>query len=682
SQGVVEVVTEAQPWPERGRRRRAAVSSFGISGTNAHLILEEAAPSAVSADTAPPEEDAPVPWVLSARSEPALRAQAQRLAEHVAARPDLSPRDVAYALATTRTVHDHRAYVVGSGRDELLAAVAALGRSESSAGIVTERTDRGRTAFVFTGQGSQRPGMGRELARAFPVFDTALREVFAAIDPLLDLPLASVMWADPDADQAGLLDHTAYAQPALFAYEVALYRLFESAGVVPDQLVGHSIGEIAAAHVAGVLSLTDACSLVAARGRMMQDLPPGGAMVAVRMAEKDLTPWLDGLAGTVAVAAVNGPSSVVLSGADAEVTELADRLAAEGYKTRRLVVSHAFHSPLMDPMLAGFRDAVGALTFAAPAIPLVSGVTGRPLTEEEARDPGYWVRHVREPVRFKDAIDRLRGERVGVFVELGPEAALTPMLDECLFASGAADPSVAVVPTRPGGETGEERGALAALALLHLHGADVAWAPVLPAARSVPLPTYPFQRRMYWLAPGSGSVTALTGAQDEPSPVPDLTARLAGLDEPEQDNLLLGLVLTETEAVLGGRTLNGSDATSLFSEIGLNSVNAIELRNRLIAATGLRLQATVMFDYPTPTAVARLMREDLTTPVARPHRSADRLLDELEDLLATATAVDPHTAGRLETIAKRWRPATADGALDVSMASDEELFRLMDASNG
>jgi len=203
---------------------------------------------------------------------------------------------------------------------------------------------------------------------------------------------------------------------------------------------------------------------------------------------------------------------------------------------------------------------------------------------------------------------------------------------------------------------------------------------VRSGARSVPLPAYPFQRRMYWLAPESGSVTAMTGVQDEPSPVPDLTARLAGLDEPEQDNLLLGL--TETEAVLGGRTLNGSDATNLFSEIGLNSVNAIELRNRLIVATGLRLPATVMFDHPTPTAVARLMREDLTTPVAGPHRSADRLLDELEDLLATATAVDPHTAGRLETIAKRWRPATADGALDVSMASDEELFRLMDASNG
>jgi acyl transferase domain-containing protein/acyl-CoA synthetase (AMP-forming)/AMP-acid ligase II/acyl carrier protein len=667
SAGSVRLLTEPAPWPRGNEPRRAGVSSFGISGTNAHLILEEAGlePTCESE----PAGDGPVPWVLSARGEPALLAQARRLAEHAAAHPESTARDIAYALAATRAVHDHRAYVVGSDRDELIAAVAAFGRGESSATLVPERTGHRRTAFVFTGQGSQRPGMGRGLAAAFPVFAAALEEVCAAFEPLLDRPLTSVMWGD-DAER---LNATEYAQPALFAYELALYRLLASWCVVPDHLVGHSIGEIAAAHVAGVFSLPDACALVTARGRLMQALPAGGAMVAVGMAEDELTPWLKGQ-DAVAVAAVNGPRSAVLSGAEGPVTELAGRIAAAGHKTRRLAVSHAFHSPLMDPMLAEFRAVASGLSLRAPAVPIISGLTGEPLTPEQARDPDYWTRHVREPLRFMAAVDRLRGERADVFVELGPEAALTPMIDECLAATDAYRSAVAVVPA---GGPGEERDTLAAVATLHLHGLPVSWPAVLPGTGPVPLPTYPFQRRTYWLAAEArgGHVVA----EDDRRATPPLADRLATLSELEQDDLLLGLVLTETAAVLGGGALDGSDATRPFSDIGVNSVNAIELRNRIIAATGVPLPATLLFDHPTPTAIVRLVRKHLAGPVDVP-RSAARLLDELETLLATGAPIDPDTADRLKNLTRNWVPVAAGGALDVGTASDEELFRLMDGA--
>ncbi|MDV6287583.1 type I polyketide synthase [Streptomyces sp. UP1A-1] len=364
SAGAVELLTEAREWESDGRPRRAAVSSFGISGTNAHVILEEAPP--VQDET---EEEAAtplpvVPWVLSGRGEGALRAQAERLAEYVAGRDDLSPLDVGFSLATTRSVFEHRAVVVGRDREELLSGLA---------GVVSGGTPvQGRTAFVFSGQGSQRAGMGRELYNAFPVFAQALDEVIEA----LGLPLREVMW-----DGEGL-DRTGFTQPALFAHEVALYRLLESWDVRPDMVAGHSVGELTAAHVAGVLSLEDAATLVAARARLMDALPDGGAMIAVQATEEDVRARLvDG----VDIAAVNGPRSVVISGAVEAVTEV----AAHFERTTRLKVSHAFHSPLMEPMLDEFRRVASGLTYHAPARP--GGVERDRPARPAGRPPGPGV---------------------------------------------------------------------------------------------------------------------------------------------------------------------------------------------------------------------------------------------------------------------------------------------------
>ncbi|MGW2635077.1 type I polyketide synthase [Streptomyces chattanoogensis] len=711
SAGAVRLLTEARPWPrESGRTRRAGVSSFGLTGTNAHVILEEAPGEEAegaepSGDTVPAQA---APWVLSARSRAALHAQARRLAEHVTADPGLRARDVAHALATSRTLHRHRAVISGSDRAQLLSAAARFGRGERTAGVTPHDSAPGGLAFVFPGQGSQRNGMGRETAEAFPVFGQALGEVCAALDPLLPRPLTSVMWATPDSEEAALLDDTAYTQPALFALQVALYRLFESWGVVPDHLVGHSVGEISAAHVTGVLGLRDACTLVAARSRLMGALPPGGAMVAVRITEAEVTPWLAELADEVSIAAVNGPHSLVLSGAEAPLVALTDRLAAAGHKIRRLMVSTAPHSPLMDPMLEEFRAVVRTLSYAAPAVPLVSTVTGRPLTGEEARDPEHWVRHVRQSVRFKDAIDRLRDERVTGFLELGAEPVLTPMIDECL-ESADPQPGTAVLPSLRAGVP-ERDALLTAVARVHAHGAPVDWDAVLPGARPVALPTYAFQRRRFWLASapagaagsagptadggfaGAANTAGGTAAGDEPL---GLAARLSGLEETEQDALVLALVLAETSAVLGGQETpdeepHGAEGTRTFKEIGINSLNAVELRNRLIAATDLRLPATLVYDYPTPKAVVRLIRERLARP-ASPARDVASVVAELESLLTAGAEVSEETMARLKAVtagttgtAVSTGPGSGPdvgpgGALDLVSASDEELFRLMDA---
>ncbi|GAA2786270.1 type I polyketide synthase [Saccharopolyspora taberi] len=492
SSGDVRLLTEPVPWPKSDDKvRRAGVSSFGISGTNAHAIIEE--PPAEEPRTSPAADGAVVPWVLSGRTADALSAQARRLREHAAV--DQHPVDVAFSLATTRTAMEHRAVVVGSDRDELLAGLEAVESGARAANVVRGTTGPGgKLAFLFTGQGSQRLGMGKQLHAESPVFARAFDEVVDALDAHLDEPLRAVVFADEDPE--GRLNRTEFTQPALFAVEVALYRLLEHWGIRPDFVTGHSIGELAAAHVAGVLSLPDAAKLVVARGRLMQRLPAGGAMIAVQATEQEALAALGDRLDRASIAAINGPNSVVLSGDEDVVSEAAAALEAQGRKAKRLQVSHAFHSPHMDGMLAEFAAVVGSLSFAPPAIPVVSDVTGKAATADQLCSPDYWVRHVREAVRFSDVITTLRGEGVGAFVELGPDGTLSAMTRSCL----GDDEDALVVPLLRK-ERPEPASAMAALGELHVRGTSPDWNAVFDGLhpRRVELPTYQFQRQRYWL---------------------------------------------------------------------------------------------------------------------------------------------------------------------------------------
>ncbi|MFC4147302.1 SDR family NAD(P)-dependent oxidoreductase [Micromonospora mangrovi] len=481
SAGAVRLLTGARPWPETGRPRRAGVSSFGVSGTNAHLILEQAPESDPPTGTV--ADPTAAPWLVSAKSDAALHAQLDRLAD---ATTGLDPWDVAFTLATGRARLEHRAALVGG----------------DFARVRTGRVRDGGLAVLFTGQGAQRPGMGEALAATHPAFAEAYDEVCAALDRHLDRPLREVVRDEPE-----LLDQTGWTQVALFAFEVALFRLLTSWGVRPDAVGGHSIGELTAAHVAGVLTLEDAAALVAARGRLMQALPDDGAMVSVRAGEDEVRPLLtDG----VDLAAVNGPQAVVVAGDRAAVLRLAEQLAAAGRATRRLRVSHAFHSPLMDAMLEDFRKVAESVTFAPPRLPVVSNLTGRLVGADELGTAEHWVRHVRRTVRFADGVRALHDAGTRTFLEIGPAGVLTALARDCL--PDVTDDEVAFVAAQRR-DLSEPQALASAVGELFVAGVDLDPAAVLAGtgARRVDLPTYAFQRRSYWLhaRPGADDPAAL-----------------------------------------------------------------------------------------------------------------------------------------------------------------------------
>ncbi|MFI6422028.1 SDR family NAD(P)-dependent oxidoreductase [Streptomyces sp. NPDC050842] len=520
--GAVELLAEERDWPEVGRPRRAAVSSFGFGGTNAHVIIEQA-PQTAPVDDGDASVSSPplqvVPWLLSGKTADALRQQAARLAATLdAAEPgESSAIDVGFSLAVSRSALDHRAVVVGENPDQLLAGVRLLAGDETAPGVVRGARSSGRTAFLFTGQGAQRVGMGQGLYESFPAFARAFDAVAAELDAHLERPLREVIATGDE------LDLTGYTQPALFAVEVALFRLLESWGVTPDFVAGHSIGELAAAHAAGVLSLADACSLVAERGRLMQALPGGGAMTAVQASEEEVVALLAGREKRAAIAALNGPTSVVISGDADAVADIAAELEQRGRKTKQLTVSHAFHSPHMDGMLDAFGETASRLAFDAPRITVVSTLTGRLAAGDDLRTAAYWTDQVRGAVRFADAVGTLVEQGVTTFVELGPDGVLTALADGLIdrpaegtdegdgasVGSGAAE-AVAAVPMLRRDQP-EDRTLITALGRLHVRGVPVNWGAFYEGtgARRVDLPTYNFRTDRYWLEPG----TAATGAE-------------------------------------------------------------------------------------------------------------------------------------------------------------------------
>ncbi|MEU4510438.1 type I polyketide synthase [Nonomuraea wenchangensis] len=547
SGGAVELLTEPQPWTRDGDRpRRAGVSSFGISGTNAHVIVEEPPaeePSAASAPDALPL----LPVLLSAKSEAALRAQADRLAGFLAEHDDAAPVEVAAGLAR-RAALEHRAVLPVADREGLLAELRALAAGDlESATTVVGRVRPGRVAMLFSGQGAQRPAMGRELYAAFPVFARAFDEACALLQAEFpsDVRLREIILGEGGAD--GVLDQTVYAQAGLFAFETALYRLLESLGIQPDFVAGHSLGEITAAHVAGVLDLADACRLVAARGRLMQALPAGGAMAAIGCGEEEIAPVLAGR-GEISVAAVNAPGAVVVSGAADQVEQVIDWARQQGHRTRQLRVSHAFHSPLMEPMLAEFEQVVAGLTLGRPKLALVSNVSGD-LADEEVTEPGYWIEHVRRPVRFADTITTLREHGVSCFIEAGPDAQLTPMIEQTLTHDDGEEPSVVALLRR---DRNEATQLVTALGQAWTCGTSVDWTTGAPTGR-LDLPTYPFQRRHYWLQPAPTGDLAAFGQTAADHPILG-----AVVEQPDGGAILTGRLSVTTQPWLADHLINGT----------------------------------------------------------------------------------------------------------------------------
>ncbi|WP_373558823.1 type I polyketide synthase [Streptomyces sp. WZ.A104] len=713
--GAVKLLDEARPWPERaeGRPRRAAVSSFGISGTNAHVILEQA-PEEAQPVAEGSQDGGLVPVLVSARTEEALRAQARKLRDYVDTQKACDVRALGRTLATTRSAFEHRAVILADGSDTLLTGLDALATGEENpdravTGVAPGRPGKGRTAFLFTGQGSQRPGMGRELHAVFPVFAAALEEVAGHLDPHLGTPLLPVMFAPADDPRARLLDGTDYAQPAIFAYEVALFRLLEDWGVRPDVLAGHSLGELSAACVAGVLPLPEAAGLVAARGRIMHALPGGGAMVAVQATEEEIRASLTGRQGAVDIAAVNGPASVVLSGDADAVEELTAPWAARGRKHSRLQVSHAFHSPHMDAMAEEFGRVAARLTYSAPRVPVVSYVTGELLDDREARDPAYWVAHTRRTVRFHDQIRRLQRYGVGTFVEVGPDTVLSTAGRGCLADEPGRRTPILVSTSQAGRP--EAEALLRGLAGLHVRGAAVdwrAWFGTGPLAAD--LPTYAFQKQHYWpqgptgwgTAPVAAATAPAREAEDAPArdrldPHTGAAARLArwrALPPGERRDAVLHTVRAEAADVLGHDTPASVEPERGFLDHGFDSVMAVKLRDRLTAAVGRDLPATLLFDHPTPAAVTDFLLTEAVAGAdadAQPAASLPEQLDRLEADLARLPADDPgrgRTVERLRALlaahaSPAWNTGTGSGASRedpdaLDAATDDEMFALIE----
>nr|WP_277816028.1 non-ribosomal peptide synthetase/type I polyketide synthase [Streptomyces graminilatus] len=624
--GAVELLTESRPWPVTGHPFRSAVSSFGVSGTNAHVILEQA-PEDTGDGRSGPESAEPgsatepsdstststsatasvVPWVLSGRTEDALRAQARRLVSFVEDRPRAAPVDVAHSLLTSRSAFPHRAVVLGRSHAEFLPRLTALAKGEPASGVVSAvAMGRPKPVFVFPGQGSQWAGMARELLESSEVFAASMRRCDEALAPFVDW---SVL--DDDLD----LDRVDVVQPLLFAVMVSLAEMWRSLGVEPAAVLGHSQGEIAAAYVAGALTLEDAARIVSVRSRIIaRELAGGGGMAAVDHAEL--------IGDDVSLAAVNGPSSLVVSAATGALDALVERYEAAGARVRRIPVDYASHSAQVESVRAPLLEALADTSPRPSRIPFFSTVTGDWL-DTSALDAEYWYRNLRETVRFGPAVESLREQGYTLFIESSPHPVLITAIPDDAHTVG----------TLRRDEGGMAR-MLASAAEAYTRGLPVDWR--LAGGRLVDLPTYAFQRRRYWLdgpdqgqSPDSRSSSAgLTRTLAALGPSEEAAGSLPG--DPIEDADLLDVVRAAAAAVLGyGRAHDVAPDDNLV-QLGLSSMSALELRNHLTKATGLSLPTTLVFDHPTPALIADTLRElsrsdDALEPELLPGNDTDRV---------------------------------------------------------
>ncbi|BBC30132.1 Polyketide synthase [Streptomyces graminofaciens] len=698
SSGGVRLLTERRDWPETDRPRRAGVSSFGMSGTNAHVIIEQAPEveqaSAIAAESAPETQPA-LPWLLSGRSPEALRDQAARLASWLADRPGLRPADIGHSLAASRSAFEHRAVVVADRPDGFLRGLAAVAAGSSAAETVTGRTGAGdgKTVFVFPGQGSQWVGMARRLLDESPVFAARMAECEQALAPHLDWSVSAVVRGEPDAAP---LDRIDVVQPVLFAVMVSLAAVWQSYGVEPDAVVGHSQGEIAAAYVAGALSLADAARIVAVRSRAQLELSGTGGMASVALPADTLRDRLRAWDGRLSVAAVNGPTSAVVAGDPEALDEFLQQCEEREVRVRRVAADVAGHSAHMDPLRDRMLDALAPVRPAASEIPFCSTVTGGPL-DTTGLDAAYWFRNMRQTVEFDAAVRDLVRRGHSVFVEISPHPVLTVPTQDIL--DDLADPDAAV-PTPPTLVTGtlrrDEGGlhrVLTALAQVHVHGVRVDWAAVFAGHRPerVELPTYAFQNRRFWLEPQTrpGAATEVTDPAD--------AAFWAAVERED---------VAAVAATLGVEAASWSDVLPALSTWRRNRRDRAVLDGwryhvdwqRLTARTAgpLRGRWPVLVpdghaDDETVTRAVEALRERGADPelvvLDHTHTDRTRLTDHLRELLADTpetpetpetTGTETALAGVLSLLALDERPHDGLPALPVGLALTTALVQALD----
>ncbi|MFG2018027.1 type I polyketide synthase [Actinomadura geliboluensis] len=601
--GAVELLVDGREWERGDGPRRAGVSSFGFSGTNAHVILEEAPRTGAAAEPIPGPALAGglVPWAVSGKNLAALARQAAALRDFVTspAGAQADAADIGWSLVSSRSAFAHRAVVLGRDRDELLSGLASLSEGAEPAGVVRGVAgELGGVVFMFPGQGSQWAGMGRRLYDAYPVFAHALDECAAALDEWAGWSLLDVIRGEAGAPP---LERVDVVQPALFSVMVSMAALWRSWGVEPAAVVGHSQGEIAAAHVCGALSLRDAAKVVALRSRALVDLAGHGGMASVvesadAVAEQ-LAPW----SGRLGIAAVNGPRSVVVSGALDALDEFLEKMNAEGVRARRISVDYASHSP----EVARVREQViGPLADVRPRtseLPFYSTRYGEVIDTAEL-DGDYWYTNLREKVLFESSVRRLADDGYRVFIEMSPHPVLTVPVQEMV---DEVDGAVVLSSSRR--DRGEVEAMADSLAQLYVRGGTVDWAALFGTRRRTDLPTYAFQRRRYWLN-SSHTAVAMEIPADAPAEeneqVTPLPERVAALPEGDAEALVLDHVLEKIATVLGHAPGESVDPDREFNDLGFDSLLAMDLSRRLAASTGVRLKPTLVLRHPSPRLIA------------------------------------------------------------------------------